>query len=96
MTTTQKVLIGAGAAAVIVGGIAIGLTVSRTPDKIDLSTIHTEAPEETMAQTEAPSSSVPAETLLYHTVFLPDNGKVSPLSDRVPSPSRGRDRFLLW
>ena len=63
MTTIQKVLIGAGAAAVIVGGIAIGLTVSRTPDKIDLSTIHTEAPEETMTQTEAPSSSVPAETM---------------------------------
>ena len=35
MTTSQKVLIGAAAAAVIVGGVAIGLTVSRTPDKLD-------------------------------------------------------------
>lgn len=62
MTTTQKVLIGAAAAAVIVGGAAIGLTLSQAPDKIDLSTIHTEASEETMASSEAPSSS-PAETM---------------------------------
>ncbi len=57
MTTSQKVLIGAAAAAVIVGGVAIGLTVSRTPDKLDLSTIHTEAAEETMASSETAATA---------------------------------------
>ena len=63
MTTSQKVLIGAAAAAVIVGGVAIGLTVSRTPDKLDLSTIHTEAAEETMASSSETPETTPPETM---------------------------------
>ncbi len=58
MYTSQKILIGAAAAAVVIGGVAIGVTLSRTPDKIDVSTIHTQPSAETMpASTEAPSSS---------------------------------------
>ncbi len=57
MNTTQKVLIGAAAAAVVIGGVAIGLTLSKSPDKIDLSTIHTEASKETMAPTAAPTAA---------------------------------------
>ena len=43
MDTNKKILIGAIGAAVVIGGIAIGLLLSKTPEKADLSTIHTEA-----------------------------------------------------
>lgn len=43
MDTNKKILIGAGAA-VVIGGVAFtGLLLSKTPEKADLSTIHTEA-----------------------------------------------------
>ncbi len=63
MNTPQKVLIGAAAAVIVIGGVAIGLTLKNTPDKLDISTIHTEAPTETMAPTtqavttEAPTAA---------------------------------------
>ena len=40
MDTNKKILIGAIGAAVVIGGIAIGLLLSKTPEKADLSTIH--------------------------------------------------------
>ena len=46
MDTNKKILIGAIGAAVVIGGIAIGLLLSKTPEKADLSTIHTEAATE--------------------------------------------------
>ena len=56
MDTNKKILIGAIGAAVVIGGIAIGLLLSKTPEKADLSTIHTEA------ATEAPKETLPAAT----------------------------------
>ena len=46
MDTNKKILIGAVSAAVVIGGTAIGLVLSQTPEKADLSTIHTEASAE--------------------------------------------------
>ena len=40
MDTNKKILIGAIGAAVVIGGVAIGLLLSKTPEKADLSTIH--------------------------------------------------------
>ncbi|WP_027641617.1 hypothetical protein [Enterocloster clostridioformis] len=56
MDTNKKILIGAIGAAVVIGGVAIGLILSKTPEKADLSTIHTQA------ATEAPKESLPATT----------------------------------
>ena len=56
MDTNKKILIGAIGAAVVIGGIAIGHLLSKTPEKADLSTIHTEA------ATEAPKETLPAAT----------------------------------
>ena len=56
MDTNKKILIGAIGAAVVIGGVAIGLILSKTPEKADLSTIHTEA------ATEAPKETLPATT----------------------------------
>ena len=56
MDTNKKILIGAIGAAVVIGGVAIGLLLSKTPEKADLSTIHTEA------ATEAPKETLPAAT----------------------------------
>ena len=56
MDTNKKILIGAIGAAVVIGGIAIGLLLSKTPEKADLSTIHTEA------ATEVPKETLPAAT----------------------------------
>lgn len=62
MNTPQKILIGAAAAVIVVGGVAIGLTLKKAPDKIDISTIHTEAATETMAPTTvAPTTTAPTE-----------------------------------
>ena len=61
MDTNKKILIGAIGAAVVIGGIAIGLLLSKTPEKADLSTIHTEA------ATEAPKETLPATTQAQET-----------------------------
>ena len=53
MDTNKKILIGAISAAVVIGGVAIGLILSQTPEKADLTTIHTEA------ATEPPSETLP-------------------------------------
>lgn len=56
----RKLIIGVIIAAVIVGGAAIGLILSRSPESADISTIHTEAAAEepeTMASTAAPTES---------------------------------------
>ena len=56
MDTNKKILIGAISAAVVIGGVAIGLILSQTPEKADLTTIHTEA------ATEPPSETLPPAT----------------------------------
>lgn len=61
MDTNKKILIGAIGAAVVIGGVAIGLILSKTPEKADLSTIHTEA------ATEAPKETLPATTRAQET-----------------------------
>ena len=61
MDTNKKILIGAIGAAVVIGGVAIGLLLSKTPEKADLSTIHTEA------ATEAPKETLPATTQAQET-----------------------------
>lgn len=61
MDTNKKILIGAIGAAVVIGGVAIGLILSKTPEKADLSTIHTEA------ATEAPKETLPATTQAQET-----------------------------
>ncbi|WP_320948796.1 hypothetical protein [Enterocloster bolteae] len=66
MDTNKKILIGAIGAAVVIGGVAIGLLLSKTPEKADLSTIHTEAateaPKETLsAATQAPETEETTE-----------------------------------
>lgn len=73
MNTTQKVLIGVAAAAVVIGGVAIGLTLSKSPDKIDLSTIHTEAANETMAPTAAPTAAPTTAAPAAEAEKTPDN-----------------------
>lgn len=68
MDTNKKILIGSIGALVVAGGVAIGLILSKTPEKADLSTIHTEAatkaPRETLPppSTEAPTTQAPEET----------------------------------
>lgn len=62
MDTNKKVLIGAIAAAVVIGGTAIGFILSRTPEKADLSSIHTEAATEPVKETMAPEPSTEAPT----------------------------------
>ena len=61
MDTNKKILIGAIGAAVVIGGVAIGLILSKTPEKADLSTIHTEA------ATGAPKETLPATTQAQET-----------------------------
>ena len=69
MDTNKKILIGSIGALVVAGGVAIGLILSKTPEKADLSTIHTEtatnAPRETLPppSTEAPTTQAPEETM---------------------------------
>ena len=59
MDTNKKILIGAIGAAVVIGGVAIGLLLSKTPEKADLSTIHTEAPTEAPTETLPPATQAP-------------------------------------
>ena len=78
MDTNKKVLIGAIAAAVVIGGTAIGFILSRTPEKADLSSIHTEAATEPAKETMAPEPSTEAPT--QSTETAPEtytSGKIS-------------------
>lgn len=59
MDTNKKILIGSIGAAVVIGGVAIGLLLSKTPEKADLSTIHTEAATEAPKETLPPSTEAP-------------------------------------
>lgn len=61
MDTNKKILIGAVSAAVVIGGTAIGLVLSQTPEKADLSTIHTEASAEAEPETMAPTTEAASE-----------------------------------
>lgn len=61
MDTNKKILIGAIGAAVVIGGVAIGLILSQTPKKADLSTIHIEAATEAEPETMAPSTEASTE-----------------------------------
>lgn len=63
MDTNKKILIGAISAAVVIGGVAIGLILSQTPEKADLSTIHTEAATESPKETLPPTTEAPTETV---------------------------------
>ncbi len=53
MDTSRKIIIGVIAAAVVAGGAAIGLILSRSPETADISTIHTEAATEAEPETMA-------------------------------------------
>lgn len=63
MDKNKKILIGAISAAVVIGGVAIGLILSQTPQKADLSTIHTEAPTEETKETLPPATEPETETV---------------------------------
>lgn len=60
MTTNMKLLIGGGAVAVVAAGVAIGLLMSRPSQETDLSTIHTQAAQETMASSQDAAAESPA------------------------------------
>lgn len=62
MDTNKKILIGAISAAVVIGGVAIGLILNQAPAKADLSTIHTEAATEAPTQTLPPTTEAPTQT----------------------------------
>lgn len=90
MNTTQKVLIGAAAAVVVIGGVAIGLTLSKSPNKIDLSTIHTEAANETMAPTQAPTQA-PTAAPATEAEKTPDNaGTASSVTATLDTYASGK------
>ncbi len=86
MDTNKKILIGAIGAAVVIGGVAIGLLLSKTPEKADLSTIHTEAP------TEAPTETLPPATQAPETEESQENqeGAVSSVSASIESYTSGK------
>ena len=84
MNTTQKVCIGAAAAVIVIGGAAAGLLLRKSPDKLDISTIHQEAPlettaqsKETQAQTSAPQTSAAQTASVTASTETYQNGKVS-------------------
>ena len=60
MDTNRKILIGTISAVVVIGGVAIGLILSKTPEKADLSTIHTEAASEAQKETLPPTTAASA------------------------------------
>lgn len=85
----RNVIIGAAIAGVIVVGAAVAVLVSssETPDKIDLSSIHTEASTEapettappettTAAPTEASQESENIQSLSYTIAVYESNGKI--------------------
>ena len=65
MDTNKKILIGAISAAVVIGGVAIGLILSQAPEKADLSTIHTEAATESPKETLPPTTEAETETAAH-------------------------------
>lgn len=58
MTNKSRLILGAAAAVVVIGGVSIGLLLSQTSQPADLSTIHTTQAE---PETMAPQTSAPAE-----------------------------------
>ena len=86
MDTNKKILIGAIGAAVVIGGVAIGLLLSKTPEKADLSTIPTEAP------TEAPTETLPPATQAPETEESQENqeGAVSSVSASIETYTSGK------
>lgn len=67
MDTNRKILIGAISAAVVIGGAAIGLVLSRGTETSNLSTIHTQAPSETPSEPPAESMTQPASEATKET-----------------------------
>lgn len=63
MDRNKKILIGAISAAVVIGGAAIGLILNQTPEKADLSTIHTEASTESQTETIPITTQAETETV---------------------------------
>lgn len=61
MDTNKKILIGAIIAVVVIGGSVIGFILSQTPEKADLSTIHTEAATVEEAETMSPTTGAATE-----------------------------------
>ena len=88
MDTNKKILIGAIGAAVVIGGIAIGLLLSKTPEKADLSTIHTEA------ATEAPKETLPAATQAPETEETTEGQEDA--ASRPIHPERYLSSILRW
>ena len=86
MDTNKKILIGAIGAAVVIGGVAIGLILSKTPEKADLSTIHTEA------ATEAPKETLPATTQAQETEETAESqeGAASSVSASIETYTSGK------
>ena len=86
MDTNKKILIGAIGAAVVIGGVAIGLILSKTPEKADLSTIHT------AAATEAPKETLPATTQAQETEETAESqeGAASSVSASIETYTSGK------
>ncbi len=53
MDKNKRIMIGVIVAVILIGGVAIGLILNQTPEKADLSSIHTTSSEETAAVSEA-------------------------------------------
>lgn len=86
MDTNKKILIGAIGTAVVIGGVAIGLILSKTPEKADLSTIHTEA------ATKAPKETLPATTQAQETEETAESqeGATSSVSASIETYTSGK------
>ena len=85
MDTNKKILIGAISAAVVIGGVAIGLILSQTPEKADLSTIHTEAASESPKETLPPVTEAETET-----VAPTEDSKVSSVTADIETYKSGK------
>lgn len=102
MNTNKKILIGAISAAVVIGGAAIGLILNQAPEKADLSTIHTEAAAESLAEslpaetqppteTVSPTESSAAAASVTADIETYTSGKVSiqyPVVDKMPDADK--------
>lgn len=85
MDTNKKILIGAIGAAVVIGGVAIGLLLSKTPEKADLSTIHTEAATESPKETLPPTTEAETET-----AAPTENGNTSSVTAEIETYTSGK------